>query len=116
MTLQKLKLLFINKQLTLFIFMKSEQLIQLLTSLAFFILWEQLEIEQVYSTPITDGSGTITIAHGVMPIPVPAVMELRKETNLIIQQDFEIKTELVTPTGLAIFKELSLYLSHQNND
>lgn len=73
----------------------------------FFILWEQLEIEQVYSTPITDGSGTITIAHGVMPIPVPAVMELRKETNLIIQQDFEIKTELVTPTGLAIFKELS---------
>ena len=42
-----------------------------------------------------------------MPIPVPAVMELRKETNLIIQQDFEIKTELVTPTGLAIFKELS---------
>ena len=35
MTLQKLKLLFINKQLTLFIFMKSEQLIQLLTSLAF---------------------------------------------------------------------------------
>ena len=35
------------------------------------------------------------------------VMELRKETNLIIQQDFEIKTELVTPTGLAIFKELS---------
>ena len=62
MTLQKLKLLFINKQLTLFIFMKLEQLIQLLTSLAF-ILWEQLEIEQVYSTPITDGSGTITIAH-----------------------------------------------------
>ena len=115
MTLQKLKLLFINKQLTLFIFMKLEQLIQLLTSLAF-ILWEQLEIEQVYSTPITDGSGTITIAHGVMPIPVPAVMELRKETNLIIQQDFEIKTELVTPTGLAILKNLVLYLSHQNND
>ena len=41
-----------------------------------------------------------------MPIPVPAVMELRKETNLIIQQDFEIKLNL-SPTGLAIFKELS---------
>jgi len=74
--------------------------------IGFFILWEQLEVDQVYSTPITDGSGTITIAHGVMPVPVPAVMELRKESNLLIHQDFEVKTELVTPTGLAIFKEI----------
>lgn len=73
---------------------------------SFFILWEQLQIAQVYSGPITEGSGTITVAHGVMPVPVPAVMQLRKGTDLIINQDFEIHTELVTPTGMAIFKEL----------
>lgn len=72
----------------------------------FFILWEQLNIYQVYSTPITDGSGTIKVAHGVMPVPVPAVMQLRKGSSLLIQQDFSIHTELVTPTGLAIFKEI----------
>ncbi|BCA87030.1 hypothetical protein EsVE80_25530 [Enterococcus saigonensis] len=74
--------------------------------LSFFILWEQLEISQVYSSYITEGSGTIEVAHGVMPVPVPAVMQLRKGTNLIIRQDFEIQTELVTPTGIAIFKEI----------
>lgn len=74
--------------------------------ISFFILWEQLQITQVYSSPITEGSGTIEVAHGMMPVPVPAVMQLRKGTELVIQQDFEIQTELVTPTGLAIFKEL----------
>lgn len=75
--------------------------------IGFFILWEQLAIQTVYSTPITEGSGTISVAHGVMPVPVPAVMQLRKNSAIPIQQDFEIKTELVTPTGLAIFKELA---------
>lgn len=74
--------------------------------ISFFILWEQLQIPQVYSSPITEGSGTIEVAHGMMPVPVPAVMQLRKGTELVIQQDFEIQTELVTPTGIAIFKEL----------
>lgn len=74
--------------------------------ISFFILWEQLQITQVYSSPITEGSGTIEVAHGMMPVPVPAVMQLRKGTELVIQQDFEIQTELVTPTGIAIFKEL----------
>ncbi|OTO65659.1 MULTISPECIES: nickel pincer cofactor biosynthesis protein LarC [unclassified Enterococcus] len=73
---------------------------------SFFILWEQLQIAHVYSSPITEGSGTITVAHGVMPVPVPAVMQLRKGTNLIIHQDTDVWTELVTPTGIAIFKEI----------
>ncbi|WP_159721317.1 nickel pincer cofactor biosynthesis protein LarC [Enterococcus sp. CSURQ0835] len=75
--------------------------------IGFFILWEQLDLQHVYATPVTEGSGTITVAHGVMPVPVPAVMQLRKNSQIPIQQDFEIKTELVTPTGLAIFKELA---------
>lgn len=75
--------------------------------IGFFIQWEQLGIEKVYATPVTEGSGTIKVAHGVMPVPVPAVMQLRKETNIPVHQDFDIHTELVTPTGLAIFKEIA---------
>jgi uncharacterized protein (TIGR00299 family) protein len=74
---------------------------------SFFILWEQLGIDKVYSAPITEGSGTIHVAHGEMPVPVPAVMQLRKNYPLKIVQDFEVKTELVTPTGLALFKEIA---------
>lgn len=73
---------------------------------SFFILWESLGITKVYSTPLTEGSGTITVAHGVMPVPVPAVMQLRSNTNLPIQQDYEIHTELITPTGLALLKAI----------
>lgn len=75
--------------------------------ISFFILWEQLKIDKVYSTSITEGSGTIHVAHGEMPVPVPAVMQLRKNYPLKIVQDFDIKTELVTPTGLALFKEIA---------
>lgn len=73
---------------------------------SFFILWDQLEINRVYSSPITEGSGFIETAHGIMPVPVPAVTQLRKDTDLCIRQDFDTRTELVTPTGMAIFKEL----------
>lgn len=73
---------------------------------SFFILWESLDISKVYSTPLTEGSGTITVAHGVMPVPVPAVMQLRKNTNIPIKQDYQIQTELITPTGLALLKAI----------
>ena len=74
--------------------------------MSFFILWETLDIDAVYSTAVTEGSGTITVAHGVMPVPVPAVMQLRLGTSIPFSQDFEIHTELVTPTGLALFKAI----------
>lgn len=73
---------------------------------SFFILLETLDITHVYSTPLTEGSGTITVAHGVMPVPVPAVMQLRAGANIPITQDYEIHTELITPTGLALLKAL----------
>lgn len=74
--------------------------------ISFFILLEQLDIIAVYSLPVIEGAGTIKVAHGVMPVPVPAVMQLRQGTSILFQQDFSIQTELVTPTGLALFKAL----------
>ena len=83
--------------------------------MSFFILWETLDIDAVYSTAVTEGSGTITVAHGVMPVPVPAVMQLRLGTAIPFSQDFDIHTELVTPTGLALFKAIHpVFAQHSN--
>ena len=83
--------------------------------MSFFILWETLDIDTVYSTAVTEGSGTITVAHGVMPVPVPAVMQLRLQTAIPFSQDFEIHTELVTPTGLALFKAIHPVFAQPSN-
>ena len=83
--------------------------------MSFFILWETLDIDAVYSTAVTEGSGTITVAHGVMPVPVPAVMQLRLETAIPFSQDFDIHTELVTPTGLALFKAIRPVFAQPSN-
>ena len=83
--------------------------------MSFFILWETLDIDAVYSTTVTEGSGTITVAHGVMPVPVPAVMQLRLGTSIPFSQDFDIHTELVTPTGLALFKAIRPVFAQPSN-
>lgn len=83
--------------------------------MSFFILWETLDIDAVYSTAVTEGSGTITVAHGVMPVPVPAVMQLRLRTSIPFSQDFDIHTELVTPTGLALFKAIHPVFAQPSN-
>lgn len=83
--------------------------------MSFFILWETLDIDTVYSTAVTEGSGTITVAHGVMPVPVPAVMQLRLQTAIPFSQDFDIHTELVTPTGLALFKVIRPVFAQPSN-
>ena len=83
--------------------------------MSFFILWETLDIDTVYSTAVTEGSGTIIVAHGVMPVPVPAVMQLRLQTAIPFSQDFDIHTELVTPTGLALFKAIRPVFAQPSN-
>jgi len=48
-----------------------------------------------------DGTGFIECQHGKLPVPVPAVLEMLKESNIpYITED--VNTELLTPTGLGI--------------
>jgi uncharacterized protein (TIGR00299 family) protein len=55
---------------------------------------------KVYSSPPPLGSGTIRIAHGVVPVPVPATLALLKDVPV----RFEGQGELTTPTGAALLK------------
>lgn len=59
----------------------------------------------VFTTPPPLGSGTIRIAHGTVPIPVPATLELLKDRPV----RFEGKGELTTPTGAAILKTVATF-------
>lgn len=67
------------------------------------ICLELLGVEKVYSSPLHDGSGLIECAHGLIPVPVPAVMEMLSGSGIpLISED--VNTELVTPTGMGIIK------------
>ena len=65
---------------------------------------EQLDVERVTLSPLPLGQGTTTCSHGVIPIPVPATLELLKGFA-VVQTDEP--HELVTPTGAALLSTLS---------
>jgi len=62
---------------------------------------EALDIEKVYSSPLSVGGGIIKGAHGVMPVPAPATAAILKEAKAPIVGG-PGEAELLTPTGAAI--------------
>ena len=66
---------------------------------------DELGIEKVYASKVNDGKGTIICSHGEIPVPVPAVSEMMKVSDLSFGT-LDVDTELVTPTGLGILMGL----------
>ncbi len=64
------------------------------------VVLELLNDPQVYCSPPPLGSGTTKIAHGIVPVPVPATLELLRDLPV----RFEGVGELTTPTGAALIK------------
>jgi len=62
-------------------------------------LAEALGVGRVFCSPLNVGSGWVKTAHGVLPVPPPAVAEILKEAPVYSAWAEE---ELVTPTGAAI--------------
>lgn len=60
-----------------------------------------LDLEELYCSPMPTGGGTVKAAHGVLTVPVPAVVKLWETREVPIYSN-GIKKELVTPTGAAI--------------
>jgi pyridinium-3,5-bisthiocarboxylic acid mononucleotide nickel chelatase len=65
---------------------------------------EALGVDEIVCSPLNVGGGTVTCAHGVLPVPVPATLELLKGAPVYSSG---IEVELVTPTGAAIVKILA---------
>ena len=62
---------------------------------------DNLGITDVIITKLNEGQGTIRCQHGILPVPVPAVMNIVQAHGLPLHIT-ETKGELVTPTGAAI--------------
>ena len=64
---------------------------------------EHLNPQHICCSPLPTGSGTVNTAHGRLPVPVPAVIELaRRYAVPLVQAADQPEAELVTPTGLAL--------------
>lgn len=63
----------------------------------------ELNVDVIYASELHDGSGFIQCRHGLLPVPVPAVMAMLEGSNIPVVQD-DVRTELITPTGMGIAK------------
>ncbi|MCX7620100.1 MAG: nickel pincer cofactor biosynthesis protein LarC [Acidimicrobiales bacterium] len=66
---------------------------------------EVLEVDEVYSSPVATGMGMIRSAHGLIPNPPPAVVELLKGAPTY---SLDVSVELTTPTGAALLAALAV--------
>jgi uncharacterized protein (TIGR00299 family) protein len=60
-----------------------------------------LEPASVTCSAVAMGHGTLKCAHGVLPVPAPAALEILREANGVMT-DGGLPRELCTPTGAAI--------------
>ena len=63
-----------------------------------------LGFPRIFHRPFVLGGGTMTIAHGTVPVPAPATIELLKGRTVTFDRS---AGEVVTPTGAALMKTLA---------
>jgi uncharacterized protein (TIGR00299 family) protein len=63
-----------------------------------------LRVEGVYASALPLGRGFVRCAHGLLPVPAPATLELLKGVPVY---GLDVEAELVTPTGAAIVTALA---------
>ena len=71
------------------------------------IALEELDLidEKIVCLPISVGGGSVTSSHGTMSNPANAILEIFKNSNLVIEGNTANK-ELTTPTGACILANL----------
>lgn len=65
-----------------------------------------LGIEKVFCSPLPCGRGRIKSAHGDMPSPAPATLELLRDTPTY---ELDVDGEFVTPTGAAVLTAIASF-------
>lgn len=62
---------------------------------------DDLDIDEVVVPYLCEGQGTVRCAHGILPVPVPAVCAAVSQHGIALHV-LPVQGELVTPTGAAI--------------
>src|SRR5258708_4724471 len=65
---------------------------------------EALEVDEIVCSPLNVGGGMVKCAHGMLPVPAPAAVELLANARVYSSG---LQAELVTRTGAAIVKTLA---------
>jgi len=65
-----------------------------------------LGAEKIYASPLQTGCGTVECAHGILPVPAPATLELLRGIPIA---DAWAEGELLTPTGAAILTSIATF-------
>jgi pyridinium-3,5-bisthiocarboxylic acid mononucleotide nickel chelatase len=69
---------------------------------------EALGISQLYASPLPLTTGRVRTAHGLLPVPAPATLEILRRVNAP-WKSCPAEGELVTPTGAAILATLARF-------
>lgn len=67
--------------------------------------FERLGVDRIFVAPLPTGSGKVRSAHGLIPVPAPAMLELARQANAPLVPA-AVEAEMVTPTGAALAVEL----------
>ena len=66
---------------------------------------ETLNVDEIWSSAVTTGTGTVRAAHGEIPIPAPATVKLLQGAPI---KGTNIPFELTTPTGAALLAAMTV--------
>lgn len=69
--------------------------------LAFAVCFDSLGVDEVVVSALAEGCGSVRCQHGIIPVPVPAVLSIVAAYGLPLRV-LDVAGELVTPTGAAI--------------
>lgn len=68
------------------------------------LLMNEIAPDEVVVSPVHVGSGQVKCAHGILPVPAPATLQILRDVPIY---GGEIKGELCTPTGAALLKHFA---------
>ena len=62
--------------------------------------------DEIVTTPVAVGGGTLTFSHGTTSNPASAILEIFRDSNIVISGG-QVKEELTTPTGASMLSSIT---------